>query len=230
MKYYEGWLKQHQAQVKTRLPLSPAPLVAVGLSCDLENDQNHTGLYWHEEQGQPRYLNLQGHLRLTNELPPPECIWVILPVHRLRVPAVAGYCRLLWEANGEDTIPYGIQFPDNAFDPVTGLWFFGPDRFGLTCATFVLAALKAQGIELLQLDTWEYRDSDDIWKNKIIRWLENSGNNRRAQFLRQEEQCFRYRPEEVAGASLERSLPVDFSTATTNGEILMAILANRSAQ
>ena len=128
------------------------PYVGVGLGRP-RSDQNHTGIIY-SEATQSHFLELRWHHELNQRTPPHYYSFVLLKIPKLRLPAVIGICRLVWETNREGKIPYGFRYPNDCFDSLTGQWLLGETGLGLTCATFIIATLKTAGINLLILESW----------------------------------------------------------------------------
>lgn len=97
----------------------------------------------------------------------------------------------------------------------TGAYLLGPTQKGLTCATFVLAVFEASGFKLAHLDTWPIgREGDKKWQESIIKVLkEKKADENHITMAESEIGIARFRPEEVAGASLEPNIPVNFDVA-----------------
>jgi hypothetical protein len=203
------------------------PLVGVGVT-RISETQNHAGLVFREDDADPKFLELRWHHSLHIGPPSQESAFALLNIHRLRVPAVAGYCQSVWDENREGRIPYGFKLPSECFDRNTAKWLLGDTGLGLTCATFVLAVLLATGINIADLDDWPVRDSDKEWQQLIICHLKNFAP-KQAQYLESETGSLRYRPEEVGGAAASNNYPADFATAEKLGhQILIAMTKKRN--
>jgi hypothetical protein len=102
---------------------------------------------------------------------------------------------------------------------------------GLTCATFVLAVLRATGIELLDLAGWLPREDDLVRHGELLALLR--GDQRVAEehvdAVAGEVNCIRYRPEEVVGAASYEDLPVAFANAQEAAAQIVEAFALRDA-
>ncbi|HEX4423621.1 MAG TPA: hypothetical protein VH165_37180 [Kofleriaceae bacterium] len=88
-------------------------------------------------------------------------------------------CALCRQVAGRHAETFRFRFAEwrPRFDPVTAEIVppVPDERFGFTCATFVLAMLRSAAIgELLALDQWPVPapdDTDDRWQNKLAKLL-----------------------------------------------------------
>jgi hypothetical protein len=116
-------------------------------------------------------------------------------------------------------LPYGFNVRGEAFEQETGRPMPIPPGEGLTCATFVLAAHRHRGIELLLTDGWPLRDDDAAWQEEVIdqveAYCEEHGIEceRHLERLRGEVGTKRYRPDEVAAGATSPMAPLAFEDA-----------------
>jgi len=191
-------------------------------------NQRHIGLLHRGADGAPIYfLHLEDDRRLTNGLPLPGHAWVEPNIHRRRLPQLAAICRLVWRANERDGIPFGFGLPADCIDEENGQFLLGPTRWGLTCATFVLAVFHRAGLQLVDYSSWPAdRAEDQSWFAKILTYLKRTvpDPERIPDLAQIVGIAVRFRPEEVAGAATATPRPVDFQTASERGAAIRARL------
>ena len=166
-------------------------------------------------------FDLAFHHWARSVLVPSNGFCVRLDVPALRYAAIAGLRNVV--KNSRDKIPYGIDFAHDCFDTRTGAWLLGPIGRGLTCATFVVAALRATGIDLIKVESWPVRDDDKAWKDHVVEQLRKYGHEEQALYVSQEDLGTRIRPSEVAGSGLvgASEWPLPFARAVElAGELL----------
>ncbi len=169
-----------------------------------EADQRHIGVMHRDQNSGSQTLHLAWHCILQNdaELPDDMVVWIALNVPLARQKSVAAFCRRVWKKNGQDTICYAFSDPMGSFDPVTGEYLIDPSRFGLTCASFVLAVFDAAGLPIAEYETWPVdRQGDREWQESIINKLSGHATQEHIDHLRREIGAVRYRPEEVAACA-----------------------------
>lgn len=127
-------------------------------------------------------------------------------------------------------LPYGFNVRGDAFDLQTGRALPLPPGEGLTCATFVLAAHRHRGIELLDTLRWPSRADDEVWQQHIIRQLHeyttHIGMDAQAHLdaLQGDIGSLRYRPEEVAAGAVSPDAPLSFENARRLADEIVASL------
>jgi hypothetical protein len=130
-------------------------------------------------------------------------------------PIIIGLEKVYEKSNGK--IPYGLKFRDTKFNS-EGDFTLGSGENGLTCATFVVSFLDSMGVQLVDLSSWEQRDTDHDWKVAVISFMNNSGIPlAHIANVAAEELNFRVRPEEVAVSSNfdENNLPATYNQCLT---------------
>ena len=202
------------------LPIEP--FIGVGIK-RINSHQNHAGIVYREDGGEAQFLDLRWHHQLHQGIAKNGYAFVLLNIHQLRIPAIVGYCRLLWEVNENGCIPYGFKLPNECFDSTTAKWLLGNSGLGLTCATFILAVLHAQRITIAKLDDWPERDADNVWRQSIISALRDNNAQKQANYLESENSGVRFRPEEVAGSAASTIYPANFQTAISLGGKILNI-------
>ena len=153
-------------------------------------------------------------------------------MHEDRAVAIAAYCRRV--AKRRPPIPYGVVY-DGGKLTNEGMAELSGMATGLTCATFVLAALKWAGYELLELNTWSSRAEDDAWHSHIVKMLiafycdhHNLLSTDQIVAVARERGCARFRPEEVAAACALRPWPVAFRIVEPEGIAARTFLLSAS--
>ena len=115
--------------------------------------------------------------------------------------------------SNQSSIPYCTVYNGAYFSPEAKIQYINHES-GLTCATFVLAIFKTLQIDLVDFQTWEPRQSDDIWRDAIgphlpLRNINAESGNRR------------FRPEEVFVSSINPHCMVEFRKCEMAGIELM---------
>ena len=182
-------------------------------------DQRHIGILHKKDGGGVKLLHLAWHFVLKNSDPKPCYAWVDVPIHPARARQVAVRCRQIFRNNPRG-LPYAFSPPNDCFDAEQSTYLFGPTRHGLTCATFVIAVFQTAGIRIVRDETWPAsRPDDDVWKQKIIAALQNPritnpvATAEHIAFIQAEAGSTRFRPEEVAGAAANNTIPTAFDEA-----------------
>jgi hypothetical protein len=184
----------------------------------IDASQRHIGILHKESaEKEPLLLHLAMHCNLRNGHPTEGYLWVDPPIPAPRLRQVAAICRLVWRSNGRN-VPYAFSAPNDCFDEASGRFLLGPTKFGLTCATFVLAVFHTAGVQLVEYGTWPIgRPGDEEWQTAVIALIQASGQATAEHLDAMKTEtgrgAARYRPEEVAGAALLNTLPARFQQA-----------------
>ena len=180
--------------------------------------QNHVGiLYLHEQLG-PRICHLAWHHRLLFEAPDNSYLWVDLEglddENRL---VASAFFRALEEEMPH--VPYGFGIDGECFHQ-DGTFISPPVGQGLTCATFVVAALNAQGHKILDELTWPDREQDAVWQAHIIEMLEQHSDapQEHINALKSLIGATRIRPEEVVASGVHQPWPTMFDDVSSLAE------------
>lgn len=211
-------------------PLGEIRDVAFAIS-EPKQDQRHIGIL-HRTDDAVMLLELQWHHQLCNS--PSEnsgFLWIAPDFPPRRLAQVSDICRKIWRANQRGEIPYGFSQPTDCFDKETCRWIIGPSGHGLTCASFVIAVFVRAGLTLIQCDTWPTsRPGDKEWQEKIVSWLtKTNASQEHVEAVRNDIGSVRYRPEEVAGAGVQRKYPVAFKDAEGMGQAIVELLRHPQA-
>ncbi|WP_157642799.1 hypothetical protein [Burkholderia ubonensis] len=130
--------------------------------------------------------------------------------------AIIAFLANVYQAN-KDKFTYSIGWDDKGeyFEKGTGKPLKTGLGEGLTCATFVLEALKRYGFEILKADTWPITEENKEWQTKILNKLIETRPDSIDDFMVQFQQIGnvpRFKPEEAIGAASyfeEEPLPFD---------------------
>lgn len=176
----------------------------------------HTGIVHGSRDKEILLLHLAWHHRLCNEPPGDEIAWIQLQLPALRLRSIAAF-------------PYAFRYEETSFAP-DGQLRLGGTEHGLTCATFVLALLRATGVELLDVSTWPTRPDDTAWHAEVLALLQRHGASPdHIARVRSEVGCARFRPQEVAGACSGGAFPTSFASARAAASRIEAAFASRTA-
>ncbi len=195
------------------LPIDLIPNIAVAIA-DLDWG-THTGIYFRTELG-IEFIHLADHHQLKLETPNEDYMWAIPDMLHEDSFQLARLCTLI--ATHRDEISYGFLFSKHSiFNRSSGVLFLGQGTSGLTCATFVLAAFGTLEFLLLDIDTWQYRPEDHQRLRNYISHarvrLNQPGLADQLEKELEDPKCWRYRPEEVAGACSSTRISVVFEDA-----------------
>ena len=198
--------------------------------------QFHTGLY-HRDHGDARVLHFAWDRELCNDAPDDVCKGrdyglVTVSLDDDDAQTLCALCRLVARRY---SVTFRFRFADwrsrfelstaEVIPPVLD------ERYGFTCATFVLAMLRSAAIgELLALDQWPVPTpdgTDDRWQKKLVKLLcpteaspEDVANVLAGIGAR------RVLPTDVAGGAMKsrEDWPIGFVDARREGEQITACL------
>lgn len=179
----------------------------------------HCGIaYWDHQKNELKQLHMADHNEL--KVSPAgrivalgkKSIWVRPPVNPLRLKIVRGYCMQI-ERKLPYEVPYAFRITNQTRFTDTGdLLLVG--QAGLTCATLVVAVFASTGLRLVDIDSWIVRAEDaQVISAAILRLKSKGVDPLHVQKMVEETPCIRIRPDEVGGAALESSHPVEMSRA-----------------
>ena len=215
----------------TQRPFDQIGQVGIAIR-EVTPQQRHVGLLYRDSTSKRVVLlHLGWHFDLRREAPLESDLWVDPRILPRRLTQVAAYCRLVWRANGKNSIPFGFAPPNDCLDAESGRYLRGPVGFGLTCASFVLAVFHGAGLVLAQYDTWPPdRPGDAEWRRSIVDALRTCRPPAKPEHIDAVERdvgmTSRFRPEEVAAAATVTPTPVPFEIADGGGQKLLARLRN----
>lgn len=158
----------------------------------------HSGLLYWLDQEDPRLLHLAFHHDLRDDAARAPLRWTNLNIDDVNKVVLAEILARI--AGTEQRIAYGFNSDGIVIDPETGEVIPGPSGHGHTCATFIIAILKAHAYDLIDLTEWPVRPSDVAFQETIVAILEEKGYGDHAAVVRKDIGRCRIRPEEVVGA------------------------------
>ena len=177
--------------------------------------QFHVGvLHKSDDLNEVKFGHLAWHNQLRTSTPKESYLWIDPGIPEPRARQVAARCRHILRANNRG-IPYAFSPPNDCFDLETGSFLLGPNRVGLTCATFVLAVFDAAGIRLADYGSWPNQRAGDVeWQAYVIEQLLQSGAGKdHVELVRNQVGGVRFRPEDVAACAASDELPCSFQSA-----------------
>jgi len=202
--------------------------LAVGLIPN-EGGQLHVGIVY-KATDTVRFCDLAWHYLITNK--PAGTVdrlhWWNSGLDEFNREIMIDWIRQL--ANADAAFPYGFNASGEIFDRDTGSPLPLPIGQGLTCATFVIAAHRARGIELLDIETWPNRPEDAVWQAHIIGVLRTHCESRgisadaHLQGLERDVGSIRFRPDEVAAGMYSAFTPLNFENARQLADEIVAHL------
>ncbi|WP_314242571.1 hypothetical protein [Empedobacter tilapiae] len=129
---------------------------------------------------------------------------------------IAPICEVILE--NKTTVPYNITFHSTKFNQFDGSLELHENDYGLTCSTFIMSIFESIGITLIDIENWNYRDSDKEWQQKVVDYLLKYKDESQANFAKQNIGCFRFRPEEVFSTVSSDTLPCNLNHCEPLGE------------
>lgn len=227
-----SWMLEMRIFSPAERPFGEIPNhIAVAITQSGPN-QRHVGiLYRGEKYGSGdsfSLLHLPWHFRPVNEdRPHPVYAWIDPQCARSRGRQLSAICRKVARENVRG-IPYGFSPPNDCFNKKTFAFELGPNRYGLTCSTFVLAIFELAGLRLVAEESWpKNRPEDAQWREMIIESLRRSRKpnvDAHITLLRNDSSTVRFRPEEVAGAAACENNPAAFEHASSQAIHIIEVL------
>ena len=162
----------------------------------------HAGLLFRVDGGPVMLLHLAGHYRLRSEVVDPNGLfWAeIAELEPENLSSLTAYINAV--ATNLPKTPYGLSDVGIEFDKSTGDLIVTTQSSGLTCATFILAVLRAQQMEPLDRHGWPKGRPEDIeFQKSVVTALRGSIYSARADEIENDVGHARFRPSEVVGAS-----------------------------
>lgn len=177
----------------------------------------HAGICFQSSlNGGARILHLAYHRYLRNDKVSSEYILVVPDLEPEEQDSIAAVADAVWEANKNQSVPYGFGSPLDCFDQSTGRYLVESRTMGLTCATFVLAIFERVSLRLVDYDSWPLRVNEDkAWQEGIVKDIEEYviKSPHMLPFREQDKEyienltanipAIRFRPYEVAASGLE---------------------------
>lgn len=160
--------------------------------------QLHSGFLYKPEEEGARILHLAFHHDLRDQPAPSHYRWAQLGLDDVNLRIFLHFLHRV--AERQPLIPYGFNADGTAIDPDTGDLIAPPAGHGLTCATFIIAALKAQGHDLVDKGSWELRPEDAAWVESILDLMVGHAPPEHIEAVRNCPIAARFRPDEVVGS------------------------------
>ena len=193
------------ARLKRIATAKDAPVVGVAVTIT-ENRNTHAGVIYRDDKDNVWLLHLEFHCQLVNETFPTLYLCADPELEYEDAEAVAGHCRLI--AEDMPTIRFALHYnPKARFERSGGRILLLKEGKGLNCSTFVLSIFHSAGPSLITKDGWPKRASDKSWQKFLVKLLSARAPTWYTRRVAKDIGCARVRPEEVAGACLEDTLP-----------------------
>lgn len=179
--------------------------VSVGITISGGSQQRHLG-FEVSEPNEKKIYHLASHCYFLVESPKDyNSKYMLVELKNFsqhEMTHISRYLNTIYKRNGSK-IPYGFNFiPESVLMPDGSVPDNLPPGSGLTCATFVLQVLRNQDFNILDLESWEKRDSDEAWQESISSMLKPYIPVAHFHALKESIGiAVRFRPEEVAGCA-----------------------------
>lgn len=208
-----------------RLPGDDVPQAAVAVRW--YGTHTHAGILHRQSDGQLYLLHLGGDVDLENELFTGGFAWIVPHLLPEELNDVRAVCRSICRHRPEIFYCWVLDV-EAQLDPEASRLVSEVAPYGLTCSSFVLAVFHTAHVRLINLDGWLDRTDDAVWYARLAQYHRRNGMpENRVQILERNTRVLRVRPEEVAGACMERNLPAFYRTCEPNGR---AVLDRLTAQ
>lgn len=204
----------------------PRNVAYVGVAIqDVRPGQFHCGLIYRIGNDPTRYLHLAFHHLLTDEPAQHTLRWGELGLDEDNKLVLATFLSRIAKVNPK--ISYAFDAEGVCIDRETGDLLPAPPGKGLTCATFVNAALKAYGYDCIDFSTWPSRDDDEKWQETILKVLRQHADQEHVQLVEQSIGAKRLRPDEIVGAAIidAEEWSVNFDESRRAADQILADLA-----
>ncbi|MBK9265505.1 MAG: hypothetical protein IPM54_37675 [Polyangiaceae bacterium] len=192
--------------------------------------QFHAGLY-HRDYGAPRVLHFAWDRDLRDDVPGDvfeghDNGLIALTLDDDDAQTLCALCRRVARRHS-NTLRYRFMEWRPRFDPTSAdiIPSSTDERYGFTCATFVLAMLRSAVVEeLLMLDEWPLpapQDADDRWQRRLAQMLcSNEASPAQAAKVLAGIGARRVLPTDVAGGATQprERWPVGFADARRDGD------------
>ncbi len=196
----------------------------VGVAIQRTEHGLHSGLLYKLPNSEPRILHLAFHHMLRDEPAALPFRWSDMGLDEDNKLVLATLLSRI--AATEPAISYGFDSDGACFDAETGDLLPLPVGKGLTCATFVLAALRTYRYQLLDTASWPDRPEDREWEEAILNLLAHYATPDHVEAVRADAGAKRLRPDEVVGAATlsDDDWPVAFQCARGLADQVLADL------
>jgi hypothetical protein len=212
------------------LPASTNDISDVAVAVCKYGNNLHTAIFYRDEHGQLRVLDLRIDGSICSEPLQPQhrFAWAVPAIHPDLRASIRVLCQHLSKTPPE--VFYGLKYVPSAFiaDGDSVCVSLGGDTIGFTCATFVLAIFDSLGLSLVNHDTWPTRHEDADEQRNLAQWAAQSLRRGRpfgvAEYVMERNAadipCVRYRCHEVLASCVVQTRPASFEDAATAGEAI----------
>lgn len=211
-------------------PFGRASHAAAAVICRTEKGNLHAGLLYREDNT-TNVIHLGWEDQLSKKWEWPK-LWVVPDLEPERLESIGGLCRRIWKCFEETKrFPYGLRYGGSKFEFATGKVRLANGALGLSCSTFILAALSSCGLDLIQEASWPVRTDEDQTFLDVVRKIASPDV-----FLRVSKEVNsgvqRIRPEEVVSACTlsASSAPFNFDSISTPSNQLVTTIDDRAAK
>lgn len=220
---------------------NPVQFIAVAV-CKTDSINTHAGIVYRHDGDKLRLLHFAWHHKLIEEdFIKWQDLYVCVDPNLLRADKVAlcGLCKRIYTSEkNRNSIPYTLALDGRVqIHPVTKDFILPSEGVGVNCATFVVHVFDSAKNPLLVTEGWPLakdRPGDKERQQTLVDFLSNSLNEserEQAKLIASDVgNCFRIRPEEVAGACLEDKLPANYASCEPNGIRILELLNSIHAQ
>lgn len=184
----------------------------------------HAGIIYRSESGARLMFDLRLDGTFGNDPPKPKFAWVVPNVEPELLHQIAILCEVIAEEPQPPCV-YQIKYAPSAFTADGNSVSFGDGCRGLTCATLVLSIFHSVSIDLVDYDSWEFRQEDEQWEKEFVGDLYGIAADV-AQRNADDIPCLRYSPTDVIAACRSDAPPITFSQANEQTEEVMAWAAD----
>ncbi len=192
---------------------------------EVNSNQRHIGFLYNSYSNEKvMFLHLAWHNQLCfDDTVNTKYLWLNIPFDEYNMMNFQIFLDMVYDENKE-RINYGISIDGIEVKP-NGSIVSEDNYAGLTCATFVMQVLHSQAYVIIDLESWERREEDDIWQNYILSCLEESATDKYYKEQKLKIGSLRFKPEEVAIASHSEEIPMTFQDIQEAAEKLLILLS-----
>lgn len=189
---------------------------------------HHVGfLFYSLIDEKPKFLHLGWHEQLRYDDPPePKYLWFDIPFDKHNLENFQLFLNTISTKNGMH-MNYGISI-DGIEISSDGSILSEEKHAGLTCATFVMRALHAQGYQTVDLNNWEHRAEDVAWQEYILDLLTQYATPEYLESQKTHIGTIRFKPEEITVAAISVDRPLSSEQAYAPSEELVKILSEHN--
>jgi len=193
-----------------------------------EQNQQHIGLLYINEDGKPKFLHLAWHCDLRKDSPNKKYLWLDIPLHPMEKIHLATMCEMIFDSN-KNGIPYGICLDGSGFSK-EGEFTSEENYAGLTCATFIIQFFHSQGYDIIDLKKWIHKETDRSWQLQIIELLEKYASKEHIEYQRKkiQEGSTRFKSEEIAIAASLLNPPHTPETVQNPSKNLLSLVVEHA--